>query len=339
MSAVTLQSTTLGTAGPPVSAIGLGTMTFGDESDEAAARGILDLYEAAGGTLVDTADVYAAGASEEIVGRWLAAVPGRRERIVVSTKGRFALPGQPGGGLSAAYLRSALDASLRRLGLPDVDLYQIHGPDRSTPLEEVAGFLTEALESGRAAYVGVSNLPGWQIAALAGLVGDPRLVAHQTQYSLLVREAEWEIFPAAAHAGMGCLAWGPLAAGWLTGKYRRDQPPTGSTRLGEDPERGLEAWERRGTERTWAVLDALREHADETGRTPAGLALAWVAGRPGVASALVGARTPEQLRSTLDAAGEPLDPATRSTLDALSAPDAPDYPYAFLDEIDPPPAG
>src|SRR6185312_2496392 len=114
-------------------------------------------------------------------------------------------------------------------------------------------------------------------------------------------------FPAAGHAGLGCLVWGPLAAGWLTGKYRRGVPPTGASRLGEDPGRGLEAWERRGTERTWALLDALREHADRLGRPQAGIALAWVAGRPGVASALVGARTVAQLRSTIDGGSEPLD--------------------------------
>jgi len=265
-----MRTNTLGAAGPEVSAIGLGTMTFGQETDAPEAHRILDTYVAAGGTLVDTADVYAGGESEEIVGRWFAADPTRRNRVRIATKGRFAVPGQPGAGLSAEYLRRALDASLKRLGLPDVDLYQIHGPDRATPLDEVAGFLTEALESGRVAHIGVSNLPGWQIAALAALVDDDRLVSHQTQYSLLVREPEWEIFPAAAYTGLDCLAWGPLAAGWLTGKYRRGVAPTGASRLGEDPGRGLEAWARRGTERTWALLDALREHADRLRRTQAG---------------------------------------------------------------------
>ena len=227
-----MRTNTLGVAGPAVSAIGLGTMTFGQETDAGEAHRILDAYVDAGGALVDTADVYAGGVSEEILGKWLADDPARRERVRVATKGRFAVPGQPGAGLSASYLRGALDASLRRLGLPDVDLYQIHGPDRTTPLAEVAGFLTDTLESGRAAYVGVSNLPGWQIAALAALVDDDRLVSHQTQYSLLVREPEWEIFPAAAHAGLGCLVWGPLAAGWLTGKYRRGVAPTGASASG-----------------------------------------------------------------------------------------------------------
>jgi aryl-alcohol dehydrogenase-like predicted oxidoreductase len=170
-----MRTNTLGVAGPAVSAIGLGTMTFGQETDVGEAHRILDAYVDAGGALVDTADVYAGGVSEEILGKWLADDPARRDRVRIATKGRFAVPGQPGAGLSASYLRGALDASLRRLGLPDVDLYQIHGPDRTTPLAEVAGFLTDTLESGRAAYVGVSNLPGWQIAALAALVDDDRL--------------------------------------------------------------------------------------------------------------------------------------------------------------------
>jgi aryl-alcohol dehydrogenase-like predicted oxidoreductase len=333
-----MKTTTLGRTGPQVSVIGLGTMTFGQESEPAESHAILDAFVDAGGTLLDCADVYAGGRSEEILGEWLAAHPGVRDRVQVATKGRFAVPGQSGSGLGAEYLRRALDASLRRLGQPDVDLYQIHGPDRSTPLEEVAGFLAEVLRSGRAGHVGVSNLPGWQIAALAGMVDDERLVSHQTQYSLLVREPEWEIFPAAEHAGLGCLVWGPLAAGWLTGKYRRDEPPAGASRLGEDPGRGLEAWNRRGTDRTWAVLDGLRGHAERLGRTPSDLALSWVIGRPGVASALVGARSAQQLTQTLGALRGELDAETSRALNALSAPQTPDYPYAFLAEIDPPPA-
>lgn len=326
-----MHTTQLGTAGPTVSTIGLGTMTFGAETEPAEAHRILDTYAAAGGTLLDCADVYADGLSEEIVGAW----PGH-DGVLVATKGRFPVTGQPGAGLRAEYLRRALDASLRRLRRDAVDLYQVHGPDRSTPLEEVAEFFAETLASGRAAYVGVSNLPGWQIATLAGLLGDDRFVAHQTQYSLLVREAEWEIFPAAAAAGLGALAWGPLGGGWLTGKYHRGRRPEGASRLGEDPGRGLEGWDRRGTDRTWTVVDGLRAHAERLGRTPAEVALAWTTGRPGVGAALIGARDSTQLRSSLAAAELDLDTTTRDELDRLSAPPTPDYPYAFLDEIDPP---
>jgi aryl-alcohol dehydrogenase-like predicted oxidoreductase len=149
-----MRTTTLGRSTLEVSVLGLGTMTFGAESDEAESHRVLDAFAGAGGTLVDTADVYADGRSEEIVGSWLARRPGARPGLRIATKGRFGVTGQPGASLRADYLRSALDASLRRLGLDAVDLYQIHGPDRRTPLEEVAAFLAAALESGRAAHVG-----------------------------------------------------------------------------------------------------------------------------------------------------------------------------------------
>jgi aryl-alcohol dehydrogenase (NADP+) len=329
----------LGGTGLEVSVLGLGTMTFGAEADEAASHRILDAFTGAGGTLVDTADVYADGRSEEIIGSWLARRPGGRDRVRLATKGRFAVSGQPGASLRAEYLRRALDASLRRLGVDEVELYQVHGPDRRTPLEEVATFFAEALGSGRVGHVGVSNLPGWQIAALAALVDDPRLVSHQSQYNLLAREVEWEVLPAAAHAGLACLAWGPLASGWLTGKYREGEPPTGASRLGEDPGRGVEAWERRGTPRTWRILDAVRSVAEQQGRTPADIALSWLTGRPGVASALVGARTAEQLEQVVRGWTGDLDAGTRAALDTVSAPHAPDYPYAFIDEFDPPGPG
>ncbi len=331
-----MRTTTVGRGGLEVSVLGLGTMTFGAEADEAASHRILDAFVDAGGTLIDSADVYSDGRAEEILGSWLAARPAVRQRVRIATKGRFAVSGQPGASLRADYLRGALDASLRRTGLDAVDLYQVHGPDRTTPLEETAAFFAGALESGRVGFVGVSNLPGWQIAALAAMVDDPRLVSHQVQYNLLAREVEWEVLPAAAHAGLDCLAWGPLGSGWLTGKYRRGERPTGATRLGEDPGRGVEAWDRRGTERTWALLDVLDGAAARLGRTPADLALSWLTGRPGVACALVGARTAEQLTQVVDGWHGALDDGTRAELDAASRPPVPDYPYGFLDEVDPP---
>ncbi|MCY7340414.1 MAG: aldo/keto reductase [Pseudonocardia sp.] len=333
-----MRTTTMGRKGPEVSVLGLGTMTFGAETEQDEAHRMLDTFVDAGGTLLDCADVYADGRSEEIVGRWLER-DGNRTRVRIATKGRFAVTGQPGASLRADYLRYALDRSLARLRISDVDIYQVHGPDRSTPLDEVAGFFAEALQSGRVGYVGLSNLPGWQIATLAALLDDERLICHQTQYSLLVREPEWEIFPAARHAGLGCLAWGPLAAGWLTGKYERGIRPTGASRLGKDPNRGLEAWERRGTDRTWTIIDGLREHADRLRRTPADLALSWLVGRPGVTAALVGARSTRQLVETVGGLGAPLTDEIAADLDLLSAPAVPDYPYAFLAELDPAPEG
>jgi aryl-alcohol dehydrogenase-like predicted oxidoreductase len=324
----------LGVRGPEVSRLALGTMTFGAESDEAAAQEILDVFVEAGGVLIDTADVYADGQSERFIGEWLRARPGMRDQVVLATKGRFPVTGQPGASLRASYLRSALDASLTRLAVDHVDLYQVHGPDLSTPLEEVAEFFQEAVASGKTTYVGTSNLPGWQIAKLALLCeqADVPLVAHQPQYSLLAREVEWEVIPAAIDAGLGALVWGPLGAGWLTGKYRRGEPPPARSRLGEDPDRGVEAWDRRGTEFTWAVIDRLLRVAEEHEVPPAQAALAWVADRRGVVSAIVGARTADQLRETIAAGSFHLDPAATTALDQQSAPGRPDYPYGFIAE-------
>ena len=324
----------LGQSGPVVSRLALGTMTFGAESDEAASQEILDVFVQAGGVLIDTADVYADGLSERLIGLWLRTRPGSRDQVVLATKGRFPVPGQPGASLHASYLQAALDASLARLAVDHVDLYQVHGPDRSTPLEEVVEFFQQAVASGKTTHVGASNLPGWQIAKLALLcqqAGVP-LVAHQPQYSLLAREVEWEVMPAAIDAGLGALVWGPLGAGWLTGKYRRSERPPARSRLGHDPNRGLEAWDRRGTELTWTVIDRLQQVADQHEISPAQAALAWVADRPGVVSAIVGARTADQLRHTVAAGSLHLDPAATTRLDQVSAPRLPDYPYGYIAE-------
>jgi aryl-alcohol dehydrogenase (NADP+) len=261
--------------------------------------------------------------------------PDLRDDLVLVTKGRFPVTGQPGAGLSPAYLRTALEASLRRLGVDHVDVYLAHGPDSATPLEELATFFAEAVATGRARHVGVSNLLGWEIAKLSALLeqqGGPRLVTHQPQYNLLSREVEWEVLPAARDAGVNAIVWGPLAAGWLTGKYQRDTAPPEGSRLGDDPGRGVEAWDRRATERTWTIVERLTAVAGELGVPPAVAALAWVADRPGVSAAIVGARSAEQLRATLPAASLHLPDAAIATLDEVSAQPRPDYPYAFAEE-------
>jgi aryl-alcohol dehydrogenase-like predicted oxidoreductase len=324
----------LGKSGPVVSRLGLGAMTFGDTTDEKVSREVLDLFVESGGTFVDVADRYAGSESERIIGRWLADRPGRRDSIVLATKGRFPLPDQPGAGVSPEYLRRALDASLQRLGVDYVDLYQVHGPDAAHPIEGIVGFFDEAVATGKIRYAGVSNLPGWQLAKLARLATDVApIVSHQPQYNLLAREVEWEVLPAAIDAGMGTVPWGPLAAGWLTGKYRRDQAPAAGTRVAEAPDHVLEAWHRRGTERAFQIIDVLTEVATGHGVTPAQAALAWLADRPGVTAPIVGARTVEQLRETLGAAALHLDAAATTVLDDVSAPDTPPYPYWLLDQI------
>jgi aryl-alcohol dehydrogenase-like predicted oxidoreductase len=310
-------------------------MTFGAEADEATSHALLDAFVAAGGNFVDTADVYSAGASEEIIGRWLAARPADvAASVVLATKGRFPTDDSPNGvGLSARHLTRALDASLRRLGVDVVDLYQVHAFDPWTPLEETLRVLDGFVRAGKIGYYGLSNFTGWQLTKVVHLARQLGLVAPvtlQPQYSLLVREIEWEIVPAAQDAGLGLLPWSPLGGGWLSGKYRRNERPSGSTRLGEDPERGMEAWERRGTERTWDVIEAVQDVAEARGISMAEVALAWVTDRPAVTATILGARTVEQLRTNLRVADMHLTREETEALDAASQPRVADYPYGEL---------
>jgi aryl-alcohol dehydrogenase-like predicted oxidoreductase len=324
---------TLGRSGCVVSTLALGTMTFGKETDEPQAHAQLDRFVEAGGTLVDTADVYAAGASEEIIGRWLADRPAQlRERVVLATKGRFPMGDGPNQvGLSRRHLATALDDSLRRLGVERIDLYQVHAYDPWTPIEETLGFLDDAVRAGKIHYTGLSNFTGWQLQRTVDVAEHRGLtvpVTLQPQYNLLVREIEWEIVPAARANGLGLLPWSPLGGGWLTGKYRRDEQPTGATRLGEDPERGVEAYSRRnGHDRTWDVVETVQSVAGELGVSMAQVALAWLVDRPAVSSVILGARTPEQLEDNLGAAGLHLSEEHRERLDKASDPGAADYPY------------
>jgi aryl-alcohol dehydrogenase-like predicted oxidoreductase len=327
---------TLGRSGCVVSTLALGTMTFGDETDEPEAHRQLDLFTEAGGTLIDTADVYAGGASEEIIGRWLAGQSaGTRGEVVLATKGRFPTGlGPNDAGNSRRHLSSALDASLGRLGVDHVDLYQLHAFDPWTPLEETMSFLDDAVHAGKVRYVGLSNFTGWQLQRavdIAEFGGLARPVSVQPQYNLLAREVEWEVLPAAEAGGLGVLPWSPLGGGWLTGKYSRDRRPTGATRLGEDPNRGVEAYDRRGrAERTWDVIDTVREIASERGASMAQVALAWLVDRTAVTSVILGARTADQLQDNLGAAGLHLSEAERERLDAASDPGVGDYPYGEL---------
>lgn len=324
----------LGRSGLSVSRLCLGTMTFGAETDEEGSFAQLDAFVEAGGTFVDTADVYSAGTAETIVGRWLARRPDARERVVLATKGRFPTAQEPNGvGLSRRHLRRALDASLARLGVDHVDLYQLHAFDPLTPMEETIRFLDDAVSAGKVGYVGLSNFLGWQIAAFAersAAMGAEPPVSLQPQYNLLTRHVELECVDAAQEYGLGLLPWGPLAGGWLTGKYTRDARPSGTTRLGEDENRGMEAYDRRNTDRTWAVLDEVRAVADATDLTMAQVALAWLADRPGVTSPILGARTLEQLTGSLEVADIHLDADAARRLDDVSAPHLPDYPYGEL---------
>ena len=322
----------LGNSGTSVSHLALGTMTFGAEADESTSHAILSDYAAAGGNLIDTADVYTAGTSEEIIGRWLANNPTERDRMVLASKGRFPMGDDVNDlGLSRRHLRRALDASLTRLGVDHIDLYQVHSWDPLTPLEETLGFLNEAVVQGKIGYYGFSNYTGWQLTKAvltARRLGYSLPVTLQPQYSLLVREIEAEIVPAVLDAHMGMLPWSPLAGGWLTGKYSRDTEPTGATRLGENPKRGMEAWEKRNAEdRTWRIIDTVTELAADRGVNASHVALAWVAAKPGVTSVILGARSQEQLADNLASADLELTPEELDRLDEVSRPTFGDYPY------------
>jgi aryl-alcohol dehydrogenase-like predicted oxidoreductase len=234
-------------------------------------------------------------------------------------------------GTSRRHLRNALEDSMRRLGVDHIDLYQLHAWDAITPLDETLRFLDDAIRQGSIGYYGFSNFTGWQLTKatmLAERHGWNPPVTLQPQYNLLVRGIEHEIVPAALDAGIGLLPWSPLGGGWLSGKYRRDVPPTGMTRLGENPERGMEAWaQRNADDRTWQIIDAVTEIAEAHDASPSQVALAWLAAQPAVTSVILGARSVEQLRDNMGAVDLRLDPAELETLTAVGAPRADDYPY------------
>lgn len=327
-----MQYRKLGNSGTVVSAYALGTMTFGAESDEATSIRLMDDYVAAGGNFIDTANVYSAGVSEEIVGRWLKSKPGALRDLVITTKGRFPMGNGPNHlGLSRKNLREALDASLKRLGIEHIDLYQLHAFDALTPVEETLRFLDDSIRNGKIAYYGFSNFLGWQMTKAVWIAKSEGLappVTLQPQYNLLVRDIEHEIVPAALDAQIGLLPWSPLGGGWLSGKYKRDQMPTGATRLGENPKRGMEAFDKRNSSAlTWDVIGAVEDIAKARGATMAQVALAWVAARPAVTSVILGARTTEQLADNLGAADLVLTEDEIAALSAISRPEMSDYPY------------
>ncbi len=331
-----MRTRSLGRSGLIVSEFALGAMTFGKEADEQTAHTLLDRYADAGGNFIDAADVYQAGAAEEIIGRWLDGRPGARDRLILATKCRFAMGPDPNqGGLTRRWIVRACEDSLRRLHTDHIDLYQAHCWDPLTPVEESLAAFDDLVRAGKVRSVGVSNFTGWQLQRallLARHAGLSPVVSLQPQYSLLVREIEWELVPLCVDEGVAILPWSPLGQGWLTGKYSPEERPSGATRLGEDPNRGVEAYDRRNTDRTWRIVEVVRQVAGELGATPAQVALRWVADRPAVVAPIVGARTVRQLDDSIGAASLRLDEAQRARLDEVSAPPTPDYPYRVIDD-------
>ena len=315
---------TLGHSGLKISQIGLGTMTFGDGGGDAVvgglgvaeARVLVDQSLDAGVNFIDTADIYAAGRSEEIVGEIL---DGRRESIVLATKARFAMgPGPNDAGLSRAHLIAACEASLRRLRTDYIDLYQVHERDGVTPTEETLEALDSLVKSGKVRYVGCSNFSGWHIMKSLGVAerrGLPRYVSQQIYYSLIHRDAEYELIPLAVDEGVGTLVWSPLAGGLLSGKYRRGvEAPAGSRHASEWREPPIY-----DEEKMYDIIEVLVDVAAKLDASPAQVALAYLLGRPSVSSVIVGARNSAQLADNLAAADLNLDGAARQQLDAVSA--------------------
>jgi aryl-alcohol dehydrogenase-like predicted oxidoreductase len=284
-----------------VSRLCLGTMLMGDRTPADDAPRLLDAYVAAGHNFLDTADVYGDGASERTLAPWLAR---RRDEVVVATKLRFTVSDPGGAGLAPERVVAACDASLRRLGIDVIDLYQVHAPDPDVPLEDTLAALDGLVRAGKVRALGASNFPAWLLAWAVGVQdreGLSPFVSLQPQYSLVERSIETEILPFCRAAGLGVLPWGPLGAGFLTGRYARDAAPPPGTRIGDAADDLEEAIDRRGTEANFRAVDEVRAVAAELGATPPQVALAWLLAQPGVTAPIVGPRTFEQLEDLLGA--------------------------------------
>lgn len=322
----------LGKSGLIVSNQILGTMGLGSETPEKEAFAILDAFFDAGGNMIDTADVYGGGASEQLLGRWLARRKENMGHVVIATKARFGTGRDINDcGTSRAHLKRALETSLRRLGTETIDLYQMHGWDPLTPVEETLSFLDAAMRAGKVHYIGLSNMTGWQLQlfiSTAKAMGIPAPITLQQQYNLVYRESDYEVIPAALHNGVGLLPWSPLAGGFLSGKYAKDGPQTSQARLNNDDvmtrHMGKELFRH---SRNWAILKVVQETAAQLGITPSQVALAWAGSSPSVTSVIIGARTLDQLTDNLGAAELTLDSQTLSALNSVSAPAPDDYPY------------
>lgn len=317
-----------------VSELCLGCMTFGRELDEEGSRGIIARYLEAGGNFIDTADVYESGVSEEITGRALKGV--HRDDYVLATKVRFPMGEGPNdAGLSRKHVVSGCEASLRRLGMDFIDLYQVHAWDAATPIEETLEALDDLVRAGKVRYVGVSNFTAWQIMKSVSVSEARRLarfVSLQPQYSLVERNIEYELLPVCREEGLGVIPWGPLGGGFLSGKYRRGEEPPEGSRIAGAPDELEEAWKKRAVERNWRTLDVVGEISEETGKSYAQISLNWLLRQPGVVAPILGARRLDQIEDNLGAAGWKLSGDQVSRLSEASAP--PDiYPYSIIRNV------
>ena len=322
----------LGGSGLKVPVLSFGTATFGGandffrawgSSDADEARRLVDICLEAGVTLFDSADVYSGGRSEEILGQ---AIAGRRDQLLISTKATFRLGNGPNDvGSSRHHLIRSVESALRRLGTDYIDLFQLHGFDALTPIEETLRTLDDLVSSGKIRYIGCSNFSGWHLMkslSVAEKYGFVRHVAHQAYYSLIGRSFEWELMPLGLDQKVGTVVWSPLGWARLTGKFRRGQPRPESSRLNAEIAQGPVVQD----DYLYRVVDALDEVAAETGKTLPQIAINWLLQRPTVATVIIGARTEEQLRQNLGAVGWTLTPDQIKRLDAASATPLA-YPY------------
>jgi aryl-alcohol dehydrogenase-like predicted oxidoreductase len=314
-----------------VSRLCLGTMLMGGRTPAEEAPRLLDAYVGAGHNFLDTADTYGDGTSERTLAPWLAR---RRADVVVATKLRFAVSDPGGSGLAPDRVVAACEASLRRLGVDVIDLYQIHAPDPDVVLEDTLAALDGLVRAGKVRALGASNFPAWLLAWAVGVQdreGLSPFVSLQPQYSLVERSIETEILPFCRAAGLGVLPWGPLGAGFLTGRYSRDEAPPAGTRIGDATDDLEEAIDRRGTEANFRAVDEARAVADEVGASVAQVALAWLLAQPGVTAPIIGPRTLEQLEDLLPAAQLALSDEQVARLGRWTAP-ARGYPERMLIE-------
>lgn len=326
---------TLGRSGLRVSPFCLGTMTFGNTqwgTDESGSRSIFNRYIDAGGNFLDTADGYAGGESEKLLGKFVAERK-LRDRVAIATKYSFGAeagnPSAGGNGRKSVY--RALEGSLRRLGTDYVDLYYQHVWDLVTPVEEVVATLNDLVREGKIRYYGFSDAPAWYVAraqTLAEKEGKERAIALQLEYSLVERNIEREHVPAAQELGLGICPWSPLASGFLTGKYKREGSAWSGTGRFQTQTIGGPVFEK-FTERNWQILDAALDVAKQLGRSPAQIALNWAATQPGITSTIIGATKMQQFEDNLAAAEFSMPAELREKLDQASALPAA-HPYMFF---------
>ncbi|XP_035658720.1 1-deoxyxylulose-5-phosphate synthase YajO-like isoform X1 [Branchiostoma floridae] len=336
----------LGGSGLKVSNICLGTMTFGDwmllpgQCDEAASHAILNRYVELGGNFIDTADVYAEGRSEEIIGSWLEKQ--QREKFVIATKVRFTSgKGINGLGLSRHHIMQSIDDSLRRLRTDYVDLYQIHDWDEATPIEETLLALNDLVRAGKVRYLGASNVTGWQLQKIVELsksMGLNKWISLQVAYNLLCRGIEWELAEVCRREGIGIIPWSPLNGGLLTGKFKREDDAPEGTRIAlftkkeiQEDHESIPNFERiKKDDKTWKIIDVTKNTAEAHGKTPAQVAIRWLLQKDVVSSVIIGAKTLQQLEDNMGAStGWEITEEQMAELDTVSQME-PTYPYRSM---------